>query len=178
MPEKEPDRSRLEEALLTLYEESYDRVARYLFARIGDQQEAEDLASEAFLRALENLDSYKDRGLPMAAWVFKIAHNLYVDYIRKSKKGYLVDLDDVTISASTNVEESAEQNDRNEKLSEALEHLTPGQREVIVLRFFSGLKSRECAEILGKKHSAIREMQSAAMRTLRQVLDREHDNEQ
>ncbi len=168
-------RARLEDELLKVYEKSYDRVARYLFARIGNQQEAEDLASDAFVKALKALDSYKDRGLPMEAWVFRIAHNLYVDFIRKEKKRGRVSIDDVVIAVPAEAEETAEQNERIEQLSEAIEHLTPNQKEVITLRFFSGLKSSECAQVLGKKHGAVREMQSAALRTLRQALVRSNE---
>ena len=76
MAKKETERKQLEDSLVNLYEESYEKVARYIFVRIGNQHEAEDLASETFLRALRSLDSYQERGLPMEAWVFKIAHNI------------------------------------------------------------------------------------------------------
>ena len=83
---KESEIRKQEDALASLYEESYGKVARYIFARIGNQQEAEDLASETFVRALKSVDSYQERGLPMEAWIFKIAHNLVVDYLRKMAK--------------------------------------------------------------------------------------------
>ena len=100
MAKKEIERKRLEESLVGLYEESYDKVTRYIFVRIGNQHEAEDLASETFVRALRSLDSYQERGLPMEAWVFKIAHNMVVDYLRKASKKQTVNLDQVTIADS------------------------------------------------------------------------------
>ena len=91
----------LEEALVNLYEDNYERVARYIFVRIGNQHEAEDLASETFVKALRSLDSYEERGLPMAAWVFKIAHNVVVDYLRKTSKRQMVRIDDVSVADPT-----------------------------------------------------------------------------
>jgi len=83
--------------LASLYEEYYDRIARYAYVRIGDKTDAEDLAGEVFLKALESLKSYKERGVLMQAWLFKIAHNLVVDYLRKIAKHKTVPLETVQI---------------------------------------------------------------------------------
>jgi RNA polymerase sigma-70 factor (ECF subfamily) len=66
------ERSSKEAALTALYDEYYDKISRYIFVRIGDRAEAEDLAGEVFLKSLESLDSYKERGIPMRAWLFSI----------------------------------------------------------------------------------------------------------
>lgn len=171
MATKESERKKRADALASLYEECYGKVARYIFVRVGNQQEAEDLASETFVRALKSLDSYRERGLPMEAWIFKIAHNLIVDYWRKASKRQMVTLDKVSIPDSANLEEAVEFDIEVERLSKALEHLSPTQREVIALRFFSGLSSIEVGNILGKKPGAVREMQRAAIISLRTILD-------
>lgn len=171
---KETERRKREEALASLYEQYYDKIARYIFIRIGNQQEAEDMASEVFLKALRSLDFYRERGLPMQAWLFKIAHNLVVDYIRKVSKRKLVPLDKVEIADTANPEEIVEWHLQVEKLSEALKHLSPAQREVIGLRFFAGLTSIEAGKILGKSPGAVREMQSLALKSLRKVLGGEN----
>ena len=95
MANKETEREKREDALVSLYEESYERVVRYIFVRIGNREEAEDLASGVFLKALNSLDTYQERGLPMVAWVFRIAHNIVVDYLRKTSKKQMVRIDDV-----------------------------------------------------------------------------------
>jgi len=162
--------SQKREALVRMYEESYVRVARYFYVRIGDQQEAEDLASETFVRALRSLDSYQERGLPMEAWVFRIARNLAVDHVRKAGKRQTVTLDEVPVRDTVDAEEQAEIDIESERVMAALDHLSESHREVISLRFFSGLSSKECARILGKKPGAVREMQSAAIKNLRKLL--------
>jgi RNA polymerase sigma-70 factor (ECF subfamily) len=164
------ERRRKEELLARLYDEYYDRIARYISIRIGNQAEAEDLAGEVFLKALESLDSYQERGAPMQAWLFKIAHNLLVDYVRKVSKQKTIPVDKLEISDGVNMEETVERQLQSEKLSQALKGLTPAQREVIGLRFFAGLTSNEVGKILGKSSGAVREMQSAAVKSLRKLM--------
>jgi len=169
--EKDVDgRGRKEELLARLYDEYYDKIARYISIRIGNQAEAEDLAGEVFLKALESLDSYQERGAPMQAWLFKIAHNLLVDYVRKVGKRKTIPIDTVEISDGVDLEETVERRLQSEKLSQALKQLTPAQREVIGLRFFAGLTSNEVGKILGKSSGAVREMQSAAVKSLRKLV--------
>jgi len=181
MPEVEPGRSsvsrdrgteiELARALLTnLYEEYYDRMVRYIFVRIRDQTEAEDLAGEVFLKALKSLDSYRGRGEQMRVWLFKIAHNVVIDHVRKMSKRKTVPLNDMEIPDRLSVEETVETRLQVERLSQALEQLTPSQREVIGLRFFAGLSSAEVGEISGKSGAAVREMQRAAIEKLRKLI--------
>jgi len=181
MPEVEPGRSsvsrdrgteiELARALLTnLYEEYYDRMVRYIFVRIRDQTEAEDLAGEVFLKALKSLDSYRGRGEQMHVWLFKIAHNVVIDHVRKMSKRKTVPLNEMEIPDRLNVEETVETRLQVERLSQALEQLTPSQREVIGLRFFAGLSSAEVGEISGKSGAAVREMQRAAIEKLRKLI--------
>jgi RNA polymerase sigma-70 factor (ECF subfamily) len=164
------ERRRKEELLARLYDEHYDKIARYISIRIGHQAEAEDLAGEVFLKALESLDSYQERGAPMQAWLFKIAHNLLVDYVRKVSKQKTIPIDTLEISDGVTMEEIVERQLQSEKLSQVMKQLTPAQREVIGLRFFAGLTSTEVGEILGKSSSAVREMQSAAVKSLRKLM--------
>ena len=164
------ERRRKEELLASLYEEYYDKIARYIYVRLGNQAVAEDLAGESFLKALESLDSYRERGIPMQAWLFKIAHNQMVDYLRKASKQKTVPLDKMELPDRVNIEETVERQSELERLSKALEQLTPAQREVIGLRFFAGLTSTEVGEILGKNSGSVREMQSAAVKSLRKLM--------
>ena len=156
-----------------MYESYYDRIARYAFVRLGNQSDAEDLASEAFLRALESLDSYKERGVPMQAWLFRIAHNLIVDHYRKSAKQKTVSIDTVSIKAETDPEEQAMAGLEAARIIKALGRLTESQRKVIELRFFGELTSEEAGHVLNKRAGAVRELQSAAIRSLRNLLDNE-----
>ena len=104
-----------------LYEQYYERIVRYIFVRINDKGEAENLGGDVFLRVLQSLESYRGRPEQMRAWLFKIAHNVVVDYLRKMSKSRNVSLDKVEIPDSSNLEELMETNLRIERLSKALQ---------------------------------------------------------
>ena len=162
-----------EATLAALYEEYYGKIARYIFARTGNRTEAEDLAGEVFLKALESLGSYRERGIPMQAWLFKIAHNLVVDYLRQVTKRKTVSIDTVQLPAESDQQATAETNIELARVTRALDQLTPAQRQVIELRFFAGLTSEQAGQALNKSGGAVREMQSAAIRRLRKLLQEE-----
>jgi RNA polymerase sigma-70 factor (ECF subfamily) len=159
-----------EAALENLYEQYYEKVVRYVFIRIGNQAEAEDLAGDVFLSALKSLRSYRGSIEQMRFWIFKIARNTVVDHYRKMSKRKTVNLDDVEISDNTDVEEMTEKRLQIEALSRALDKLTPAQREVIGLRFFAGLSSAEAGQVMGKSSGAVREMQCDAIQKLRTLM--------
>ena len=159
-----------EARLASLYEEYYDKIARYVYVRIGTRTEAEDIAGEVFLKALKSLKSYQERGIPMQAWLFKIAHNLVVDHLRKTAKRKTVPIDTVQIESEVDPVATAEKNMELEKVSEAMEQLTQEQKEVLRLRFFGGLTSAETGRVLNKSDGAVREMQRAAIENLRKLL--------
>ena len=172
----EADRGRIEATkgndarLASLYEEYYDKIARYAYIRIGDRSEAEDIAGEVFLKALESLKTYQERGIPMQAWLFKIAHNLVVDHLRKVTKNKMVPIETIEIRDEADPEAAAEMKMELERVTVAMQSLTEEQREVMRLRFFGGLTSREVGGLLSKSDGAVREMQRAALEKLRQLL--------
>ena len=159
-----------ENRLAGLYDEYFDRITRYIYVRLGDRSEAEDLAGDVFVKALESLKSYKERGIPMQAWLFRIAHNILVDYLRKRGKIATVPIEDIQIEAGEDPIATAERSSEMEKVNEAMQKLTPEQREVVQLRFFGGLSSKEAGAILSKSDGAEREMQRAAVEKLRGLL--------
>jgi len=169
--EKKLDEQREKESrLASLYDEYFDRIAHYIYVRIGDRNEAEDLAGDVFGKALESLKSYKERGIPMQAWLFRIAHNALVDHLRKKGRVTTVPIEGVTIMTREDPVAVTEKNIEMEKVSEAMQKLTPEQREVVQLRFFGGLSSKEVGAILRKSDGAVREMQRAAVEKLRRLL--------
>lgn len=153
-----------------LFEQYYDKVVRYIYFRISDQPEAEDLAGEVFLKALKSYGSYRGTLEQMRFWIFKIARNVVIDHYRKKDKRRTVNLDDVEIPDNSNVEELAERRLQVGELTKALKQLTGAQQEVISLRFFAGLSSAETAQVMGKSSGAVREMQCDALQRLRKLM--------
>jgi RNA polymerase sigma-70 factor (ECF subfamily) len=159
-----------ESRLAGLYEEYYDKLAHYVYVHIGNKEEAEDIAGEVFLKALKSLKSYREQGIPMQGWLFRIAHNLTVDYIRKADKRRTVPMDSVILTGEDNPVDTADKNIEFERVTEAMKQLTIEQREVINLRFFGGLTSKEVGDVLSKSDGAVREMQRAAIEKIRGIM--------
>jgi RNA polymerase sigma-70 factor (ECF subfamily) len=157
--------------LTGLYEEYYDKIARYAYSRIGSRNDAEDIAGEVFLKALDSLKNYREKGIPMQAWLFKIAHNMVVDHLRRVSKIKSVSLDKIELAGDADPAAAAEMSIEMEKVTGAMEKLTANQREVLNLRFYGGLTSREVGSVMQKSDGAVREMQRAALEKLRQVLE-------
>ena len=158
------------EALAQLYEEYFDKIYRYIAFKIGSRTEAEDMTQQVFLNAIKSISSFKWKGTPFSAWLFRIAHNQVVDYVRKRAKHATVPLVESLVSTGDNPELVAEQNLDVERLLSATQRLTKAQREVISLRFPGGLSIAEVARVIGKSQGAVKALQHSAILALRQVL--------
>jgi len=159
-----------ETQLAGLYEEYYDRLARYAYSHIGHRAGAEDIAGEVFVRALAALDRYQDKGVPMQAWLFTIARNLITDYQRNAGKYRQTPLEGLQIEYGRDLATDVETKADIERLGTAMQQLTADQREVVRLRFLAGLTSAEVGRMLHKKDGAVREMQRAALEKLRRLM--------
>jgi len=158
-----------QEALARLYEEHFDKIYRYVTLRIGNEMEAEDVTQQVFVNTLQSISSFKWRGISFSAWLFRIAHNQAVDYLRKKKRAALP-LDESLVSNDINPQLVAEDKQDIEQLLQATKKLTEAQREVISLRFTSGLPIAEVAKVMGKSQGAVKALQHSAIVALRKAL--------
>ena len=106
-----------ERALEQIYDHFFDKIFRYVLVRVGIQADAGDITEEVFLKALTSINSFKFRGAPFSAWLFRIAHNQVIDFHRRASKRLYVQLDDVEVRDETSLEMVVEQ-----KI--AMEHVT------------------------------------------------------
>jgi len=165
------------EAFAQLYESHFDKIYRYVVLRIGNKTEAEDMTQQVFLNALQSIRSFKWKGIPFSAWLFRIAHNLVVDYLRKASKVVTAPLYDSLASSGGNPQLVVEHRLDIEQLISATKGLTKAQREVIGLRFAGELAVAEVAKVIGKSEGAIKALQHSAIVALRKALLRAEDNE-
>ena len=159
-----------EAAFAQLYEEYFDRIYRYVALRIGDKMEAEDITQQVFLSAIKAISSFKWKGVPFSAWLFRIAHNQVVDYLRKSKKRVSVHLEESLVASDSDPQEIYERKLNIEKLALATKKLTLAQREVISLRFAAEMSVAQVAEVMGRSEGAIKALQHSAVVALRKAL--------
>lgn len=159
-----------EEAFVQLYEEHFDKIYHYVTLRIGDRAEAEDLTQQVFIKALQSISSFKWRGAPFSAWLFRIAHNQVVDYLRKKKRYATAPLNESLMDGGVDPQLAVERKLETEQLLLATKRLTEAQREVISLRFTSELSIAEVAKIMSKSEGAVKALQHSAIVALRKVL--------
>ena len=158
------------EAFAQLYEANFNKIYRYVVIRIGNKTEAEDVAQQVFLNALRSISSFKWKGAPFSAWLFRIAHNLVVDYIRKESKRATTPLDESLVDSDSNPQREAEYRLDIEQLVSATKQLTASQREVISLRFAGELSVAEVAKVMSKSQGAVKALQHSAVVALRKAL--------
>ena len=164
-------KQRDEEAFAQLYEGYFDKIYRYVALRIGDRMEAEDIAQQVFLKAIKAISSFRWKGVPFSAWLFRIAHNQVVDYLRKTKKRVSVHLEEETLAASGDGPQEAFGRKLDiERLNQATKKLTPAQREVISLRFAGEMSVAQVAEVMGRSQGAVKALQHSAIVALRKVI--------
>ena len=163
-------KQRDQDAFAQLYEEHFDKIYRYVVLRIGDQTEAEDMTQQVFLNALQSISSFKWKGIPFSAWLFRIAHNLVVDFIRKEKRKPTIPLEESLAVSDSNPQLEAERRLDIEQLVSVTKRLTDAQREVISLRFAGGLSVAEVAKAMGKSQGAVKALQHSAIVALRKAL--------
>jgi RNA polymerase sigma-70 factor (ECF subfamily) len=157
-------------ALTQIYEENFDRIYRYIVVKIGDRTEAEDMTQQVFLNVLKSISSYQWKGMPFTSWLYRIAHNQVVDYLRKKSSRVTVPLDESMADAGSDPEQSAVRRMQIEELTVAAKKLTQAQQEVISLRFAAELSIAEAAKVMGKSEGAIKALQHSAIAALRRVL--------
>ena len=160
-----------QEAFAQLYEAHFDKIFRYMVLKIRNQTEAEDITQQVFVKAYESIGSYQSQGVPFTAWLFRIAHNQMVDYVRKQSRKPTVPLDEsLPIADETDLEHDVETKIEMEKVVLATKQLTKAQREVISLRFAGGLSITEAAKTMRKSEGAIKALQHSAILSLRKTL--------
>jgi len=155
-----------------LYERYVDTIYGYVAFHLGMADEAEDVAGQVFLRALESLPRYRWMGLPFRAWLFRIAHNLVADLQRSRTRHPVEPLPDGQADHRRLGDPAgwlAEQSTR-EALVAAVGRLAAAQRQVILLKFGLGLPNAEVAAVLGRTEGAVKAVQHAALTALRRRL--------
>ena len=159
------DRGRFSE----LYEANFERVYAYIVRRMRDRDEAQDITADVFHLALKNLPRFEWRGVPFAAWLFRIAANEIADRsksaakLRSHQREAVIDAVDDGGGVVTGYEEA----ERRGRLFKLVERLPRDQSRVIVMRFAEDKSIREIAIALGRSEGSVKQLQFRAMQNLR-----------
>ena len=151
-----------------LYELHFERVYAYVLRRLGNRTETEDVTAEVFHHALANLKRFEWRGIPFAAWLFRIAANLISD--RWQRTGREV-ADDAAIESAQVSPAEIEEVERRATLYRLVDTLPAEQQRVVVLRFVEQKSIKEVAREIRKTEGAVKQLQFRALTSLRARLE-------
>ncbi len=160
------------QALGEIYDRYVERIYSYIYHRVGQAELAEDLTGQVFMRMLEAIRSGRGWQTSFSGWLYRIAHNLVIDYYRRRSRASFVDIDETPPIATAEEEPSRQVQatlDREDLLA-ALKQLTEEQAQVITLRFLEDLSIAEVAAIMGKNEGAIKALQYRAILALRRIM--------
>lgn len=154
-----------------LYAEYFPRIYRYCLRRVSCPQEAEDLTSLVFTRALANLSNY--RGGSFVAWLFRIAHNAVANHLRS--RHHTIPLEDAAEISESGDEMLGRLIDAEERqrLARLIAALPDESRELLALRIAGGLSAKEIGQVVGKSETAVRMAISRIVRQLRVAWEQE-----
>ena len=154
-----------EERFEEIYREYHSKVLAYIRSRVGNAEDAEDLCSEVFRKALENLDTRGSAGV--SSYLYTISHNTVVDYYRTRRVH-----EDIpeTLPAEGDIEESLLSSDSLDRLAGALRQLPEQERDIIVLHYYANNSLHEISDKMQLPYSVLKRRHQAALKHLRDML--------
>jgi len=158
------------DAFAALFDRYHVPVYRYIANRVQRPADAEDLTQVVFVKVLEALPRYEARGVPFGGWLFRLARNVVIDFVRTRHDH--ADLEAVVDrpALTRGPDEEALTRTDIETMRRALAALTEDQREAVSLRFFAGLSTREAAVAMTKQEGTVRGLQFRAIAALRRTM--------
>ncbi|MDH3674782.1 MAG: sigma-70 family RNA polymerase sigma factor [Anaerolineae bacterium] len=165
------------EAFGKLYELYVEKIYNYVYYRIGNHQDAEDLTAKVFHRALNHISNYNDKGVPFAAWLYRIAHNLVANWHRDHKRRKVVALEQVSLSGDKeeNPQKAAERSNERELLLAAIHELPPERQQLLTLKFVERMSNADIGRLMGRSEGAIKSLYHRTLVSLKNLLA-EHEN--
>lgn len=152
-----------------LYESNFERVYAFIARRVRDRNEAEDVTSEVFHQALANLPKFQWRGVPFAAWLFRIATNSIIDRGKRAAREQELP-EGFELPAEPRSQEIEDEVEQRTRLFQLVERLSEDQRLVIAKRFSEEKSIREIATEIGRSEGAVKQLQFRALQNLRARL--------
>ena len=161
------------EAFGILYDRYVDAVYRYVFYRVRNEAEAEDVTSDVFMRALRAMPKYEPRQA-FLAWLYRIARNAVIDRSRRHAARQQVSFEDALAHPNAdqivNPDAGLLAGSDASVVRTAMEQLTPLQQEILVLRYVEGYDTKTISKLVGKRDGTIRGIEFRALNALRALI--------
>ena len=165
---------RLEESALEfVFDSYYAPLYRYLHIHLGHGPTAEDLTAEVFRVLLEKVAAGQGPTEFLRAWLYRVAHNLMVDEIRRRKHHEHAALNEdleETVTGDAGPAAALQNSGQRQVLLEALQRLSEKQRAVLTLKYLQGLGNQEIARALHMTEGTVRALQFRGLHALQRSL--------
>jgi RNA polymerase sigma-70 factor (ECF subfamily) len=163
------------EAFGALYERHVRKIYNYIYYRTGNHHDAEDLTARVFQRALHHIGGYQDMGVPLSAWLYRIAHNLVANWHRDRSRRPVVPLEEqlVLTPGTQHPEALAVQREQGAELLRIIRRLPGDRQQLLILKFSEQLSNAEIGEIMGRTEGAIKSLYHRTLSELRQEYERQ-----
>lgn len=153
-----------------LYDRYVERIYNYIYYRTSNPFDAEDLTERVFFRAIQHIKNYENRGLPISAWLYRIAHNLVANWYRDNSRRQEIPLDtfDFTLQYQGEHPETAVlRSEEKEHLLRVIRELPEERQQLVILKFVDGLTNAEIGKIMGRTEGAIKSLYHRTLTSLR-----------
>lgn len=164
-----------------LYEQAYQPLCVYFHRRLPQSQRymADDLAADVFEKALRAADRFEQRGLPQTSWLYAIAGNHLVDYVRSLRNVSVFPLD---APVGRNHRDPRAEHELllaadRVTLAPLIRKLSPGQRRTIVARFIKDMSIADTAKAFGTTEESVKKLQARALASLKHYLSGHPDGQ-
>jgi RNA polymerase sigma-70 factor (ECF subfamily) len=156
-----------------LYESYVNRIYNYIYYRVGNQHDAEDLTARTFFRAIDHIGRYVNRGAPFSAWLYRIAHNLVANWHRDQGRRKIISLDDIKLRAQYRhrPDQMAEDKEEKDELLAAIRRLPADRQQLLILKFAEGMSNAEIGKVMGRSEGAIKSLYHRTLLSLRDMFD-------
>jgi RNA polymerase sigma-70 factor, ECF subfamily len=156
-----------------LYERYTDQIYRYIYRRVGDHDEAEDLTAQAFQQALAALPAYQWRGLPFGAWLYRIAGNLIIRHRKVRGREVIVEHVERIVDERGSFSDPADallRQASTDQLLAAVRELSHDQQQALVLKYSHGMTNQQVGALMGRTEGGVKQLVHRAMLVLRSTL--------
>ncbi|HOC96339.1 MAG TPA: sigma-70 family RNA polymerase sigma factor [bacterium] len=151
-----------------LYDEYFEKIYNFIFYRVSHKETAEDLTSLTFIKALENINSFKvDYGF-FSSWIYRIARNNIIDYYRSKKDTQNIDDYKGLKDYDADIIETIDIDYNFKNIQKYIENLSKEQKEILIMRIWDQLTYREIGKIIGKSEENCKVIFSRTIKTIRE----------
>jgi len=145
-----------QDAFVCLYDAYVDLVHRYVNFRVADDEVTENITSQVFLKAWEQLPAYQTEKSPIIAWLYSIANHAISDHDHSGETSIAFSgLDPAEINRENGVDEKLDLQSKLRQLDKALEELADKQQQVLILKFICGFSTLEITQQVEKQNNTI-----------------------